>query len=493
MVKKKGRKPAADKAPKTSFLNMLFVLFKKRPYLAIGGAFLLLVMIILLFNIFNSRDDINSDFQTVIIERGDLIAIVGATGIVEPNQSVELNWETTGRVEIVYAMVNDIVEPGDVLAELSDNTLLQSVILAQADLVTAKRALEDLVNSNTESALAYTNLLEAEKILRDAEDERDEWNYNDASDESIFTARSDFLIAEENYKAAQLAYDNLANLNDTDTQKLEAKESLDEEKQKRDNAFRTLNYVLGKSYDQQVAEDFADYDVDLAQLEDAQREWERVKEGPNADDISAAEAKVAAAEATVSLGKIEAPFGGTVTKSLPKVGDEVTDGSSAFRIDDFSELFVEVEISEVDINRITVGQKADLTFDAIIGETFSGKVLEVSSVGNDNGSGVDFLVTLQIIEPTGQVRPGMTAAVNIIVSEIKDVLSVPNRAVRLQEGQRIVYILRDGEIQEVEVEFGSSSDISSEIVSGDIEEGDLVVLNPPMEFVTNGGPPAFVR
>ena len=45
MVKKKGRKPAADKAPKTSFLNMLFVLFKKRPYLAIGGAFLLLVMI----------------------------------------------------------------------------------------------------------------------------------------------------------------------------------------------------------------------------------------------------------------------------------------------------------------------------------------------------------------------------------------------------------------------------------------------------------------
>ena len=493
MVKKKEKKLINSKEPKTNYLNMLIVLFKKRPYLAIGGAFLVLVIIILLVNMLNSRNDNNSNFQTAIIERGDLIAIVGATGIVEPNQSVELNWETTGRVEVVYAAVNDIVELGDILAELADNTLPQSVILAQADLVSAKRALEDLISSNTESALAYENLLEAEQKLRDAEDERDEWNYKDASNEKIFTARSDFLNEEEDYKAAQLAYDNLANLDDADPQKLKAKEYLDEEQLKRDKALRTLNYIMGKSYDQQVAEDFADYDVALAQLEDAQREWERVKDGPNADDISAAEAKVAAAEATVSLGKIEAPFWGTVTKANPKVGDEVTTGSSAFRIDDFSELFVEVEISEVDINRITVGQKADLTFDAIIGETFTGKVIEVSSVGNDNGSGVDFLVTLQIIDPAAQVHPGMTAAVNIIVSEIKDVLSVPNRAVRIKEGQRVVYILKDGEIQEVEVEFGSSSDIYSEVVAGDIKEGDLIVLNPPMEFITNGGPPAFVR
>jgi len=386
-----------------------------------------------------------------------------------------------------------MIEPGQILAELADNTLSQSVILAQADLVSAKRALEDLVNSNTESALAYANLLEAEQKLRDAEEERDDWNYKNASDERISTARSDFLIAEENHKAAKLVYDNLADLDDDDSQKLNAKGILDEEKLKRDKFLRTLNYILGKSYDQQVAEDFAEYDVALAQLEDAQREWERVKDGPNADDISAAESKVAAAEATVSLGNIEAPFSGTITRANPKVGDQVVVGSSAFRIDDLSKLFVEVEISEVDINRVSAGQRADLTFDAIIGDTFSGKVIEVSSVGNDNGTGVDFLVTLQIIDPTALVLPGMTAAVNIIVSEIEDVLSVPNRAVRLKEGRRIVYVLRDGELQEVEVEFGSSSDIHSEIVAGDIKEGNLIVLNPPMEFVTNGGPPAFAR
>ena len=493
MVKREGKKSTDEGAAKINFLNMITALFKKRPYLMIGGGFLLITITVLLVSKLNSANDVNNEFQTEIIERGDLIAIVGATGIVEPNQSAELNWETTGRVESIYAVLNDMIEPGEILAKLADNTLSQSVILAQADLVSAKLELEDLVNSNTESALAYANLLESEQKLREAEEERDDWNYNNASDERIYTARSDFLNAEENHKAAQLVYDSLADLDDDDPQKLNAMEFLDEEKLKRDKSLRTLNYILGKSYDQQVAENFAEYDVALAQLKDAQREWERVKDGPNADDISVAESKVAAAEATISLGNIEAPFGGTITRANPKAGDQVVAGSSAFRIDDLSELFVEVEISEVDINRVSVGQRADLTFDAIIGENFSGKVIEVSSVGNDTGTGVDFLVTLQIIDPTVLVRPGMTAAVNIIVSEIEDVLSVPNRAVRLKEGQRIVYILRDGEIQEVEVEFGSSSDIHSEIISGDIKEGDLIVLNPPMEFVTNGGPPAFVR
>jgi len=493
MVKKEEKKSTGEVGPKVSFINMIMALFKKRPYFVIGGGFVFITLIVLLISKLNSGNDINNEFQTEIIERGDLIAIVGATGIVEPNQSAELNWETTGRVEIVYAAVNDMIEQGEILAKLADNTLSQLVILAQADLVSAKRALEDLVNSNTESALAYTNLLDAEQKLRDAEEERDDWNYNNASDERIFSARSDFLIAEENYKAAKLVYEKFSDLDDDDSQKLNAKEILDEEKLKRDKSLRTLNYILGKFYDQQVAEDFAEYDVALAQLEDVQREWERVKDGPNADDISVAESKVAAAEATVSLGNIEAPFNGTITRANPKVGDQVIAGSRAFRIDDLSKLFVEVEISEVDINRVSVGQRTDLTFDAIIGETFSGKVIEVSSVGNDNGTGVDFLVTLKIIDPTALVHPGMTAAVNIIVSEIEDVLSVPNRAVRLKEGRRIVYILRNGEIQEVEVEFGSSSDVHSEIIAGDIQEGDLIVLNPPMEFATNGGPPAFMR
>jgi len=181
-----------------------------------------------------------------------------------------------------------------------------------------------------------------------------------------------------------------------------------------------------------------------------------------------------------------------VTKAFPKVGDQVSIGQSAFRIDDISELYVDVEISEVDINRIAVGQKAELSFDAILGKNFDAEVVEVAKVGIDSGNGVDFLVTLKILEQSEQVRPGMTAAVNIIVNEINDVLYVPNRAVRLMENERVVFLLKDNQLVEVPLEFGASSDVNSEIISGDIKEGDQVVLNPPMELIT-GGPPAFVR
>ena len=87
----------------------------------------------------------------------------------------------------------------------------------------------------------------------------------------------------------------------------------------------------------------------------------------------------------------------------------------------------------------------------------------------------------------------MTAAVNIVVSQLKNVLLVPNRAVRLRDGQRVVYVLRGAETEPrmVEIEIGATSDTNSEIISGDVLENDLVVLNPPIEF--QPGRPPFAQ
>jgi HlyD family secretion protein len=268
---------------------------------------------------------------------------------------------------------------------------------------------------------------------------------------------------------------------------------MDDAKLVRDKALRALNYLLGKAFGQQVAEDFADADIAQAKLNDAQRDWDRIKSGANADDISAAEAKVAAAEATVSLGWVEAPFNGTVTRVEPKVGDQVSTSTPAFRIDDLSELYMDVQISEVDINKVAVGQEADLTFDAISGISYQGVVTEVAKVGEDTGSGVDFTVTLRISDADQQVRPGMTAAVNIIVTEKKDVLAIPSRAVRTSNGQRMVYVMRGNSLESVAIEVGAISDTSVEVVSGDIKEGDLIILNPPVSILEANGQPAFTR
>ncbi len=486
--------PAKNSEERKKFsIKLIIPWLKEKPIRWIAMLFLLAVIGFFALNRIRGRSNVIDAYQTAVVERGDLIAIVGATGVVEAKQTSELNWQTTGRVSQVFADVNTKVEAGEILAELADNTLPQSVILAQSDLVTAKKSLEDLINSNTASAEAYRNLLTAESDLRDAKEERDDWNYNGADWDRIYSARSEFIRLEEELKLIQDAYESVVDLPATDAKRIEAKAALDKAQLERDKSLRAINYILGKSYDRVVAEDFADYEIALSKVQDAQREWDRVKEGANKDDISAAEARVAASEATVSLGWLEAPFDGTITRANLKVGDEVSSGSQGFRIDDLSELFVRVNISEVDINRVAIGQSVDLSFDAVTATTYKGEVTEVASVGVDNGSGVDFEVTLKILEPDELVRPGMTAAVNIIVSEIKNILVIPNRAIRLKEGQRIVYVLEGEQLKETKVEVGSSSDTQSEISGGDLKEGDVVVLNPPTTFQTNGRPPAFVR
>jgi HlyD family secretion protein len=456
--------------------------FKEKRIRWIIPLIVLAIVVLVIVNGVRAQKAVQDAYQTIPLKRGDLVVIVGATGTVEANQTVELAWQTTGRVKNVNAKVNDHVKAGDILADLEENTLPQSIILAQADLVDAKKALDDVINSHTETATAYSALLDAEQNLRDEAEDRDQWNYHEADIDRVNDARAKFIAAEEDYKIYKDSYEAAKKLPADDPQRIKAKKDRDDYKLVRDKALRTLNYILGKAYGQQVAEDFAAYDVAKAKLDDAQREWNRVKSGPNADDISAAEAKVAAAEATVSMGRLEAPFNGTVTQAEPKAGDQISEGTLGFRLDDLNQLFMDVQISEVDINRVKVGQKADLSFDAINGVTYTGEVTEVARVGVDNGSGVDFTVRLRIIDPDEQVRPGMTAAVNIVVSQATDVLTVPSRAVRLKDGKRIVYILQGGAIHEVEIQVGASSDTSIEIMSGDIKEGDLVVLNPPFDF-----------
>jgi HlyD family secretion protein len=73
----------------------------------------------------------------------------------------------------------------------------------------------------------------------------------------------------------------------------------------------------------------------------------------------------------------------------------------------------------------------------------------------------------------------MTAAANIAVTQLENVLTVPNQAVRFLDGNRVVYVLQNGSPVPVKITLGASSNTQSEIIGGDLKEGDLIVLNPP--------------
>lgn len=463
---------------------------KNRRWLWIGLAAAAVVVVIVVWSLIaRARGSATADLQTTEAVMGSLTAQVGATGSVHANQAATLVFQTTGTVDEVKVAAGDSVAKGEILATLERTSLGANVILAQADLVAAERALEELQTSATAKAQAELAMANAEKALKDEEYRwRVQQEGNRASPETIRDAKAKLVLAEDDVDRYKAMYDRASG----DSAKALAQVNLTAAQQRRDAALRNLNWYLGKPTDNDQAILDAKLAVAKAQLEDAVRAWERVKDGPNADDVSAAQARVDAARASVELGLITAPFEGTVTFVKVKPGDIVTLGSPAFGLADLTRLFVDVDIPEVDIDRIRLGQDVSLTFDSVPNNLYTGVVTDVGRVGTSVQGVVNFEVEVEVLKPDASIKPGMTAAVNIVVSQIDSVLLVPNRAVRVQDGKRVIFVVRDGVPTTVEVTLGSSSDTDSEVVGGDLKVGDVIVLNPPLIFSQNG-PPGFVR
>lgn len=427
-----------------------------------------------------------SIYQTTPIERGKLTATIGATGTVRARQTAVLIWQAAGSVDTVNVKVGDNVPSGFVMAYLSKTSLPQSIILAEADLANAKMTLDDLLNSDAALAQAAQNLAVAKQAVEDAEKDVIKLDYRRASDDLLDQTQAEIDLANKQISLAEDVYKRLQNRPDGDPLKAQALLNLVNARLERDRKQATLDWYLGKPSELDAEKYRAALALAEAQLEDAQREYDRLSAG-NIAEITAAQARIDAAQATLNLARVIAPFGGIVTEAYPLPGDQVGAGATAFRIDDLSSLLVDVNVSEVDINSVAVGQPVTLTFDAILGREYHGEVIEVAQTGTVSAGVVSFKVTVELTDADQSVKPGMTAAVNITVKELEDVLLVPNRAVRLSEGQRVVYVLENNEPVKKTIQLGSSSDTMSVLVSGDVQEGDAVILNPPTEFFGPGG------
>lgn len=410
--------------------------FRKRKWLIV----ILLIAVVAMgayFVLGSSNAETASQFQTETIARGNLTATIGATGTVRAKQSAVLIWQAAGTVDTVNVKVGDNISADFVMAFLEKTSLPQSIILAEADLASAQKDLDALINSDTALAQAAITLRDAQEVYDRAYNWRQELNGK--------------------YHIKEIVYKQLGN-----------------------RKIPVLKEYKGYASDETKAQ--ADEDLALAQakLNDAQREYDRLA-GGNLDEIAAAQARVDAAQATLNLARVISPFPGTVTEAHPLPGDQVSAGATAFRLDNLTSLFVNVEVSEVDINSVAIGQVATLSFDAILNKAYHGEVVEVAKAGNNVGGVVNFTVTVELTNADELVRPGMTAAVNITVDEILDTILIPNRAVRLVDGQRIVYLLVNGQPVKTEISLGASSDTMSVLASGDVKEGDLIILNPPSE------------
>ena len=400
------------------------------------------------FFVRGSNADPASEFQTASAERGTLTATIGATGTVRAKQTAVLIWQAAGTVDTVNVKVGDNIPDDFVLAFLEKSSLPQTVIMAEAELADAQKALDELLNSDTERAEAVIALREAQEAFTKADNYL---HYLENSRRIPQTSVRTFLIRTP-----------------------------------RGYEYRTKTKSFkGPAPEDWIIEAENDLALKTAELDAAQRTYDRLTEG-NTAEIAAAESRVEAAQATINLARVVAPFAGTVTESHVLQGDQVSAGATAFRLDNLSSLLVDVQVSEVDINNVSVGQPVTLTFDAILDKKYHGEVVEVTQAGTVDQGVVNFTVTVELLDSDAAVKPGMTAGVNIVVEELKDVLLVPNRAVRLVDGERVVYVLENGEAVKKEIQLGSSSDTQSIVSGGAISDGDLIILNPPVEFGPGG-------
>jgi len=430
--------------------------------------------------------------ETALAEHGSLTAFVGATGTVRANQSAVLTYAASGKVSEVLVSVGDTATEDDVLAILDQASLSTQMILAQTDLVNAQKALDDLLASDVQQTQAQLALAQAQDALNTAVSN---WRYfrvyepNTTWYEEVSADRQ-LSAAEDLLEAAQAEYDALA---DGDAGKAAALQAVNDAQVAVDLATWLVAWYQGESPGE-IDHALLDSNVAIAQanLDEAQRAWERVAQGPHPDDIAAAEAHVAAAEATLAMAQVSAPFTGTITTANAIVGDLVNPGSPAFTLTDISHLYIDVAISEIDINRIQADQDVILAFDAIPSLTYQGRVTSVGLVGTAIQGVVNFQVTLELLDADQAVKPGMTAAVSIVVRQIDDALLVPNRAVRVVDGQRVVYIMKDGSPELVIVELGASSDIYSEVIGGGLQEGDVIILRGVDEAELNPGRGGFM-
>ncbi len=441
-----------------------------------------------------------SDLQTYQIGYGDLSAVVDETGEVRADQSANLFWETTGVVDVVSVSLGDEVSEGQVLADLREGSMSQAYFVSQQELINATRALEDMFENAADVAA------QAQSAVAQARDQLDTADYryllnqpgNRYSPEELKSAKAKLHLAQIEKNSKQDRYDNAAGA----TNKAHAQILLTAAINQYQQARWYVNWLQEGADDIEMSILDANVSVALANLESAERQYEKVKDGPDPDDIKMAEARIAGAQASLDAAFITAPFDGVITAVKVLPGDLVAPNSLAFRIDNLNNLLVDVAVSEVDINLISIGQPTKLAFDAILGKEYQGEVVSVSPVGILQQGLVSFEVTIKVLDADEEVRPGLTAAIQIVVRQVEDALLIPNRAVRWVRGEQVVYVSTAGEapslenLKRVPVTLGASSDEFTEILEGDLEDGDYVVLNPPSvsifdEMEPGMGPPGM--
>ena len=403
--------------------------------------------------------------QVVEVVRGDLIVSVSGSGNIETSRDARLSFGSGGRIDKIYVEKGDEVSQGEVLAELDADALelaktQAEVALTQAEVALTQAQLNqqtaeyNLKNTQDTKDTLELALLNAQINLRNAEHHLDETR-------DIYTW-PEIEVAQDDVDDAKAFLDYLLSFGPT-------QEQLDYAQARLDAAESTLDAMINSYDTEEVA--IAKLQVEAAVMAEAQARESAALGRESLDQ----------AQKQLDEAIITAPIAGVVASLSAEEGDIIPSPTMSpqpvIYLIDPTGLELVVEIDEIDVPEVKLGQEVIIELDALPDTEFKGVVTIIYPLATEVGGVVlyDVKIELDVPEDSG-IKVGMSASADIILANRSNVLLVPDRAITEDgEGRTIVNVMVNEQIEERLVEIGISDGFDTEIING-LREGEMVLI-----------------
>ncbi len=336
-------------------------------------------------------------------------AAIIVEGRIVPQEEVVLAFTVGGRVDEVLASEGDVVQKGTVLARLGDRERLEAAIAAaEAELVAAEQARrrldEDLALAQAQAAAAMSA---ANRAVKDAQYALD--NFSVPQNMRGLTPLEAVNRMKAALDEARQRFEPYRYYPSEDETRKKLKEELDTAQSDYNTAVRWL----------QLETNFQEAQT---RLEEALKDYQNLLQGPDADALAAAEARLKAAQANLKAAQaslrnldLVATIDGTVVSLDLVEGQQVAPAQPLVRLADLSQLYVETQdLTEIEVVDVRVGQRVRVVADALPDIKMEGVVESVSEYYIEKRGDITYTVRIRLLNPDPRLRWGMTVVVTFV-------------------------------------------------------------------------------
>jgi HlyD family secretion protein len=395
------------------------------------------------------------DYVLAEVSRGEVFHKVAAVGTVQPVVSVVVGSQVSGQVKQLLADHNDRVKQSQAIAVLDPELFSKVVEKARADIDVGKSTLQ----------IAKDELATANAAVDRTISDR-----NKAASESKHYQVAIDLASHRLKRRSVLAQSSAASQSEVDDARA---------------AYDTAVADLATASAQVAAQD-ARVQEARAQLIVAQSRVAHAEA-----QLRSSEAALHQAEADLDRTVIRAPMDGIVIDRSVTAGQTVAASFQAptlFTIGDLREVNVELAIDEADIGSLRDGQSVSFKVDAYPDKAFTGRIVQIRKSPHKKDNVVTYVVVAAATNQDLLLLPGMTATAEITADGIPDALKVPSAALRYHphgmaqqpSGSR-VWVFDNNQIRPIAVQAGSSNNGETEILKGELSQGQKVVIGDVAE------------